>query len=124
MADEPKNEDRPNAIGPIESVKALREAIAESVEKAIAPLMRDGTLAAAWRQGADEIGQALKAFPESISAHHEPGTINNPLYLDIAKARESYTPSPSELIDRQRTNEPEQDQGQDHHRGHHRGHSR
>lgn len=94
-----------------ETAKAVRESLAEPLDKAMAPLMRDGTLAAAWRQGADEIAQALKAFPDSVAQHHEPGSINNPLYSDIARARESYAadpPTPSELIDRPRTQEPMQ----------------
>jgi hypothetical protein len=42
-----------------------------------------GTLMAAGRQGADEIGQALKAFPDSIQVQ-EPGTILNPTQGEIA----------------------------------------
>jgi hypothetical protein len=40
-------------------------------------------LMAAGRQGADEIGQALKAFPDSIQVQ-EPGTILNPTQGEIA----------------------------------------
>ncbi|MCA9217975.1 MAG: hypothetical protein KDB27_33120 [Planctomycetales bacterium] len=37
----------------------------------------EGALAAAWRQGHKEIGQMLKAFPDSILIE-EPGQMNNP----------------------------------------------
>jgi hypothetical protein len=46
----------------------------------------DGMLAAAGRQGLDEIGAALKAFPESIQMH-EPGTIGNPTQGEVAASR-------------------------------------
>ena len=55
---------------------------------------------AAWRQGGDELGQALKAFPDSIQAHAEPGQIFEPLYSDIVSARDNGTqplPSPSQI---------------------------
>jgi hypothetical protein len=48
---------------------------------------RDGTLAAAGRQGADEIGMALKAFPESIQTQ-ESGSILNPTQGEIASSRD------------------------------------
>lgn len=44
-----------------------------------------GALRAAGRQGFDELGQALKAFPESIQSH-EPGTLFNPTQGEIAEA--------------------------------------
>jgi hypothetical protein len=65
---------------------------------------KDGALAAAGRQGADEIGSALKAFPESIQSQ-EPGTIFNPTQGEIAASRKdsvfghSHTP-PSEIVSR------------------------
>lgn len=40
-----------------------------------------GPIAAAIRQGADEIGMALKAFPDSIQTQ-EPGSVLNPLFYD------------------------------------------
>src|ERR1700722_9765700 len=45
-----------------------------------------GPVAAALRQGADEIGMALKAFPDAIQTH-EPGSVFNPLFSDIANNR-------------------------------------
>jgi hypothetical protein len=58
-------------------------AVVSGVSKAV---MRDGTVAAAWRQGADELGVALKAFPESIQSS-EPGSILNPTQGEIASSR-------------------------------------
>ena len=61
----------------------------------------DGTLEAAYRQGFDEIGEALKAFPESIQVQ-EPGTILNPTQGEIAADRkpdEPKTPSRPSLRD-------------------------
>ena len=43
-----------------------------------------GALAAAGRQGAKELGEALKAFPDSISVS-EPGTAFNPTQGEIAE---------------------------------------
>lgn len=47
----------------------------------------DGTLAAAGRQGLDELGEALKAFPESIQTQ-EYGSIGNPTQGEIAASRQ------------------------------------
>jgi hypothetical protein len=57
--------------------------------------MRDGTIKAASRQGVDELGMALKAFPDAIQAH-EPGTIFSPTQGEIADDRRVH-PSPSEI---------------------------
>jgi hypothetical protein len=46
-------------------------------------VMQGGEIQAAFRQGADEIGVALKAFPDSIQVS-EPGAVLSPLYSDIA----------------------------------------
>lgn len=46
----------------------------------------DGTLAAAGRLGVDELGAALKAFPESIQAA-ETGTLFNPTQGEVAAGR-------------------------------------
>ena len=48
---------------------------------------KDGVLAAAGRQGADELGAALKAFPDSIQ-QDEVGTLWNPPISEIAAERE------------------------------------
>ena len=64
--------------------------------------MRGGELQAAGRQGVDELGQALKALPESIQAHAEPGGMFEPLHYDIAAARDQHAlrsdlPSPGDI---------------------------
>jgi hypothetical protein len=50
-------------------------------------VMRDGHVAAVTRQGADELGQALKAFPDSVQQPHEPGTLWNPTQGEVAADR-------------------------------------
>jgi hypothetical protein len=47
---------------------------------------RDGTVPAFVRHGADEVGMALKAFPESIQTS-EVGSILNPTQGEIASSR-------------------------------------
>jgi hypothetical protein len=49
--------------------------------------MGDGYLGASARQGLGELGEILKAFPDSIQ-HDEPGTVWNPLPSEIAAGRE------------------------------------
>jgi hypothetical protein len=76
----------------------------------------DGYLAAAGRQGLGELGQALKAFPDSIQVQ-EPGTIFNPTQGEIAADRETSSigpphPWPSEIADGNR-NQPVNDNGND-----------
>lgn len=60
---------------------------------------QDGHLAAAGRQGLDELGQALKPFPESIQTS-EPGAIFEPTQGEVAAARKGSVhghPSPSQI---------------------------
>ncbi len=75
---------------------------------------RDGTLEAAFRQGADEIGIALKAFPDSIHTS-EPGGLLDPTQGEIATDRKAKPPSPSEIAKDRTPYVPEQTQ--DHARG-------
>ena len=49
---------------------------------------QDGHLAAAGRQGIDELGAALKAFPDAIQTQ-EPGTIFNPTQGEVAADRKA-----------------------------------
>lgn len=72
---------------------AAQSAVKSGLSSVYNAVTRDGTLAAAWRQGADEVGMALKAFPDSIQVE-EPGTILNPTQGEIASARD-HDPSPS-----------------------------
>jgi hypothetical protein len=90
-------------------------------------ITEDGHLAAAARQGADELGAALKAFPESIQTQ-ETGTIWNPTQGEVTASRSqgrhtgrnsSYSasslpphPWPSEVANRNR-NQPGNDHGHD-----------
>lgn len=82
------------------STTGLIGAMYSSVKSALTStwnaMTKDGTLAAAGRQGADELGMALKAFPDSIQAD-EPGTLWNPTQGEIAAARSPDLPSPSEI---------------------------
>lgn len=69
---------------------------------------RDGTLAAAWRQGADEFAMALRAFPETIHVD-EPGTILNPTQGEIASSRKpDRLPTPSEIARDKQPHTPDQ----------------
>jgi hypothetical protein len=58
-------------------------------------VMRGGELQAMGRTGIDELGQALKAFPDSIQARAEPGGMFEPLHSDIAAARDQHAPRES-----------------------------
>ena len=79
--------------GALGLAQAAHSAVKSGLSSVVNAVTRDGTLAAAWRQGADEVGMALKAFPESIQVE-EPGTILNPTQGEIASAR-NHDPSPS-----------------------------
>jgi hypothetical protein len=70
-----------------EALKATREAVNDMHRPVTEPLLRDGLLGAAWRQGVDELWQALKAFPDTIESR-TPGTLGNPLQSEIAQARD------------------------------------
>lgn len=77
-------------------IGAMFSATKSGLSSAWNAITKDGTLAAAGRQGADELGMALKAFPDSIQVE-EPGTIWNPTQGEIAAARNPDLPSPSEI---------------------------
>ena len=86
--------------GPLSFAAAIMHAINHGVASVFHAVTRDGTLAAAFRQGANEIGHALKAFPDSIQVH-ESGTILSPTQGEIAAARDAHdsahAPAPSTL---------------------------
>jgi hypothetical protein len=91
-------------------------AIFSGVAKVWNAVTADGHLAAAWRQGIDEIGMALKPFPDSIQVD-EPGTLWNPTQGEIANARELSPsgpphPWPSELA-KDLNNQPSNGNGND-----------
>lgn len=86
-----------------------------------------GELQAAFTQGANELGAALKAFPDSIQID-EPGTVFNPLYRDrdgdtpahpygnepASAASMHGLPTPEQIANARADSEPSQDQGHDH----------
>ena len=82
--------------GAVGLIAAAHAAVKSGLSSAWNAVAKDGTIAAAGRQGADELGMALKAFPDSIQAE-EPGTIWNPTQGEIAAARSPDLPSPSEI---------------------------
>jgi hypothetical protein len=97
-------------------------------------LTEDGLLAAAARQGADELGAALKAFPDSIQVQ-EHGALWNPLQSEVAADRQQgkktgnhFSSSgsrdlwPSEIAD-QNKHQSGKDHGGGHENGHDAGHS-
>jgi hypothetical protein len=57
--------------------------------RAIHAALKDGTLAASWRQGLGELGEALKAFPDSIQVR-ELGTVGAPTPGEISMQRSLY----------------------------------
>lgn len=58
----------------------------------------DGTVSASFRQGIDELGMALKAFPESIQAY-EMGALWSPTPYEVSMARTAHgdTTSPADV---------------------------
>lgn len=78
--------------GAVGLIMAVHAAVKSGLSSAWNAVTKDGTIAAAGRQGADELGMALKAFPDSIQAE-EPGTIWNPTQGEIASAR-NHDPAP------------------------------
>ena len=62
--------------------------MAEAVTSVFRAITRDGHLAAAGRLGVDELGEALKAFPDSIQKQ-EPGTIWNPTQGEVTADRKA-----------------------------------
>jgi hypothetical protein len=106
--------------------------VARLVAKLWDGLTRDGTLAAFMRQGADEVGAALKAFPDAIQTQ-ESGTVWNPTQGEIAASRSrgkhsgnyisfsnNTQPWPSQIA-RENNQRPGSDKGRDH--GHDAGQS-
>jgi hypothetical protein len=90
---------------------------------AVKAALKDGTLAAAWRQGLSEIGEALKAFPDSIQVR-ELGTIGAPTPGEIGQQRGVFglnheQEDHANLVDRARdaAGPTDQDHGPSHGRG-------
>jgi hypothetical protein len=92
---------------------SVRAPINATIDVVAEPLLRDGTLAAAFRQGAEELWQGLKAFPDTIQVH-EPGTILSPTQGEIAADRRPETDVTLDNILAMNTpHQPEQDHGKD-----------
>lgn len=81
--------------GAAATIKAAQQAVNTRIDAVTEPFLRDGMLAAAFRQGAGELYEALKPFPQSIQVD-EPGTFLNPTQGEIAADRKK-EPSPSEI---------------------------
>jgi hypothetical protein len=105
-------EQEQESVGVVSTIEGLRKAVNAIIE----PVTRDGTLAAFVRQGADEMGMALKAFPDSISVD-EPGTILNPTQGEIADDRKQRLPSPSDIAKDKHPYTPDHSQGNDNDQG-------
>jgi hypothetical protein len=104
-------------------------AVANGLVKAWNAVMADGMLEAAGRQGIDELGAALKAFPDTIQVQ-ETGTLWNPTPGEVAADRQqskqaggsSRTPWPSEIANANR-HLPGKDHSGGHDNSHDAGHS-
>ena len=79
-------------------------------------IMKDGTIAAAGRQGISELGEALKAFPESIQVR-EVGTIFAPTQGEIAEDRNLTEISPNDIAQDQTPSPVDHGQDIDNSRG-------
>jgi hypothetical protein len=121
----PRERDEGFLAGAAGIVQAVRESVNEAIAPVAGPLLRDGHLAAAFRQGIDEIGMALKAFPDAIQAH-EYGTVFSPTQGEIAAGRKGDLPTPSQIVQEARQAAPEQERGHVHGNDHGQdhGHSR
>lgn len=78
------------------AVGDMQDAANSRIDKVAGPLLADGMLAAAFRQGAGEFYEALKPFPQSLQVS-EPGTLMSPTQGEIAEARDEKLPTLSEI---------------------------
>jgi hypothetical protein len=92
------------------AVKAVQQAVNAPIDKVTGPILQDGMIAAAFRQGAGELYEALKPFPQSLQVN-EPGTLLNPTQGEIAAAREEKPPTLSEIAAGKPAAAPEPDNG-------------
>ena len=60
-----------------------------SVSKLVGKVLGDEHIQAAGRQGVDELGAALKAFPDAIQAPYEPGSIFTTTNNEVAARRKA-----------------------------------
>jgi hypothetical protein len=101
------------------TIKAAQQAVNSRIDAVTGPFLRDGMLASAFRQGAQEFYTALKPFPDTIQVN-QPGTLLNPTQGEIAKDRDPRHQSPSEIARDDSPSPPEP--GQEH--GHEMGRGR
>jgi hypothetical protein len=94
-----------------ELVASVRETVNEMHRPVTEPLLADGMLAAAFRQGVDELWQGLKPFSDTIQAR-EPGTFLDPLQSEIAETRQPRM-TPAEIVAADMPRQPELDTGKD-----------
>ncbi|MHC5540895.1 hypothetical protein ACYOEI_21950 [Singulisphaera rosea] len=117
MAEEDAREESITLAGVLwETAKISAEAVASPIQA----ILGDSFIQAAGRQGIDEIGMALKAFPDSIQAY-EMGTIFSPTPYEVSKDRNVEMPSLGEMVQEAQPYSPEQDLGIEQERSHGRG---
>jgi len=86
---------------------SILASITEPAKAAVDAVMKDGTLAAAFRQGAQEIYDGLlKPFPD-VTSVREVGTVFSPTQGEVASARKEDQPSPSQIADNSKQNAPD-----------------
>jgi hypothetical protein len=135
VSDKDNNRSASNDSGkPAGAIESVILGAAAAVGKLWAAITADGVLAAAGRQGMDELGAALKAFPDTLQ-QDEVGTLWNPTQGEVAADRKhsrnagnqmasggARQPWPSEIAEQNR-NRPGKDTGHGHDNGHDAGHS-
>jgi hypothetical protein len=98
------------------TIRAAQQAVNARIDAVTEPVLRDGMLAAAFRQGASELYTALKPFPDTIQVN-QPGTILNPTQGEIARARDPNAPSPSDIAREDSPSPPDSGHEHDHELG-------
>jgi hypothetical protein len=88
MAEQKKTGD--GVSGGLRIITYAAAALAEIIARPLRAIMRDGTLAAAWRQGLHELGNTFGQMSPDSNSVQEPGTIWNPTQGEIAADRKPY----------------------------------
>jgi hypothetical protein len=79
-----------------DAVSKIATPVGKVITTAYRAATRDGTIDAFLRQGARELGSALKAFPDTMQID-EAGAVFNPIYADRASQNRADHPSPGDL---------------------------
>jgi hypothetical protein len=88
MAEQKRASGSNAASGGLSIIVASAAAMAVIVTWPIRALLRDGTLAAAWRQGLKELGNTFgQMLPDSNTVQQEPGSVWSPTQGEIAASR-------------------------------------